>query len=429
MPSILLILFAKKKAMPNARAMGLLETDEGLCGNGPSAGMHAHGHAAEDELASVRGGFPWVASRGRRGGSVSLFVAHSKRSAVLLLIATGSAMMPPALSSPSPGSSVITGRASICARGPCGGPVPPVTPTRLNLAVASATSPGPAAAQVCESSLRLRGGNADVSAAAEQAAPNGAKVSAKAKTYKQVASSRLEGQEVRNGGDVGQRVIMDKQGSEKSAVAGRNGDDGETKIVLQVDELKLEALRKLGQSLRMGGPGTARRKFKVVRKKAKVDDVKFQNAVRKLGFNPVGDIERVQVTFEDGTVWTYANPRLLANQKANEFCIQGRYEEQKPPPETEAQRAAREFDLLSDIEKLRSLAQASLPANEAAAVAADDVAAASTESTHTHAQAAAEGQPDISTGEAAAEGQTDVSTCEEADDKGSPEDILAAEED
>jgi hypothetical protein len=93
-----------------------------------------------------------------------------------------------------------------------------------------------------------------------------------------------------------------------------------------------------------------------------MDDVKYQNALRKAGLNPVGEVEKVQVYHEDGTIWTYKNPRLHSNPQAAQFCIQGKYEETKPTPETEAQIAAREFDQLSDIEKLRRLAQAELPA-------------------------------------------------------------------
>jgi hypothetical protein len=44
-----------------------------------------------------------------------------------------------------------------------------------------------------------------------------------------------------------------------------------------VDEMKIEALRAIGESLRRGGHGTARRKFKKIRKQSsKADEAKFQ---------------------------------------------------------------------------------------------------------------------------------------------------------
>jgi nascent polypeptide-associated complex subunit beta len=276
-----------------------------------------------------------------------------------MIVAGTSAMIPCAVSSPSPaGVAKFSGRA-VCERG-AGGPVATAGDgagaCRIAAgAVLTGTGLGPAAAQARESALRLRGGEADGSVAAADAAPNGATP----KSYKAVASA---GVDVEDGG---------KEGATSS---GNNGEEGENKIVLQIDELKLESLRKLGASLRVGGRGTARRKFKVVRKKTgKQDDVKFQNALRKVGLNQVGEIENVQVSFHDGTVWTYSNPRLLANQQASQFVVSGRYEERKPPPQTPAQVAAKEFDQLSDIEKLRQLAQAELPASANAADAADGV--------------------------------------------------------
>ena len=135
-----------------------------------------------------------------------------------------------------------------------------------------------------------------------------------------------------------------------------------------------------------------------------MDEVKFQNALRKTGFNPVGEVDSVEVYQEDGTVWTFNNPRLLANQQASQFCIQGRFEERKP---TEAEIRAREFNALSDIEKLRQLAQAELPATGGGAAAS-----------------AAESAP-AGADEAAAEPEGEESGDEE---KGSPEDLLAAKE-
>ena len=281
---------------------------------------------------------------------------------VVLIVGTSAMTMTPAAASPQRSGA---SRGGVCTRGFQG---------------LSSLERGPAAAAPGHSALRLRGGDAGSQATMEhKVPPNGVK----SKSYTQVASASL------NGG-----VEADE------GVPPLNGDDGEKKIVLQVDELKLEALRKLGRSLRLGGPGTARRKYKAVRKAGKTDDLKYQNSRRKAGVNPVGEIETVEVHKEDGTIWTFNNPKLLSNQQANQFCVQGRYEERKP---SEAEMRARAFDQLSDIEKLRQLAQAELPAG-AAGVAA----------------AAAQG--------AAAEAAGHACDDTVAGEKGSPEDMLAEKE-
>ena len=212
-----------------------------------------------------------------------------------------------------------------------------------DIVVGAGADLGPAAAEAPhrDSTIRLRGGDASL------AEPNGGKAS-----YSQAAAAGVE--VPLNGNDVGTGAAANVGGEEQT-------------MVLNVDVLKLEALRKLGASLRIGGEGTARRKFKAVRKKGgKMDDVKFQNALKKAGLNPVGDIETVEMHHEDGTIWTFPQPRLLTNQQANQFCVQGHYNEHHAAPETEAQLAAAEFDKLSDIEKLRRLAQADLAAGGSA---------------------------------------------------------------
>lgn len=349
---------------------------------GVHATIDAHGVEGDDSGAAVRGGGLRGCHQGRRPSHPLMFSPSGRRAALLLMIVAGtSAMIPYAVSAPSPASvAKFFGRA-VCQRG-AEGPVvsavdgSPVCRMATAAGAAIKARDGPCSGLACESALRLRGGETDGSIAAADAVPNGASP----QSYKKVASSGLD-------------VKLDEDGGK---------DEGEKKVVLHVDELKIEALRKLGASLRVGGRGTARRKFKVVRKKTgKQDDVKFQNALRKVGLNQVGEIENVQVSFQDGTVWTYSNPRLLANQQASQFVVSGRYEEKKPPPLTAAQLAAKEFDQLSDIEKLRQLAQkeSESPAGETAA----------------------------SAGDAAAPADVEGDEADEAD-KGSPEDILAEAE-
>lgn len=227
--------------------------------------------------------------------------------------------------------------------------------------------------------------------------------SVKSASYKEVAAKGvpLNGDGASNMGD--------EEDEEDGAEGGSN--IGADALVLEVDELKLEALRKLGQSLRIGGRGTARRKFKSVRKGAgKMDDVKFQNALRKAGLNPVSEIENVEIYKADGMVWSFKNPRLLGNAQANQFCIQGSYSERKAPTPTEAQLAAQAFDQLSDIEKLRQLAAAEVPKGKAPDADDDESPKGSPE--------------DMLAAEEEEHGDGDVET----EEKESPEELLAAEE-
>jgi len=95
--------------------------------------------------------------------------------------------------------------------------------------------------------------------------------------------------------------------------------------------MKVEALRRLGASLRIGGPGTARRKFKVVRKRAgKAEDVKFQNTLKRLGINPLAEIEELTMFKDNGATLRFTNPRVLASVSSNTFVVQGGFTETKP---------------------------------------------------------------------------------------------------
>jgi len=347
-----------------------------------------HGGCAEESAGAAVRGESRGGSRGRGGAGPLVLGLASRRSAMLmLLVASTSALIPQACSSPS-ASAVAPLRAAVCTRGPKGRVMPTNDASARRLCSPLATVLGSAAVQ--DSVIRLRGG-AGAKGATKQAAPNGVKAPSyrdKAVSADKVAATTDQ--------SAAASAVEHKLNVGDEAV--ENADEGENKIVLQVDELKIEALRKLGASLRIGGRGTARRKFKAVRKKrSKMDDVKFQNALRKQGLNPVTDIEHVTVYKEDGTVWTFEKPRLLANQQANQFCIQGKYEERKPPPLSEAQIAAKAFDAMSDIDKLRQLAQNEMPAAAAGvATAADEVGVAAND--------------------------------EGLEAKGSPEDILAEEE-
>jgi nascent polypeptide-associated complex subunit beta len=68
-------------------------------------------------------------------------------------------------------------------------------------------------------------------------------------------------------------------------------------------------LARLQQNVRIGGKGTARRKKKTVHKSASSDDKKIQQTLKRLGVNPIPQIEEVNMFRNDGTVLHFSNPK------------------------------------------------------------------------------------------------------------------------
>mmetsp|Transcript_31421 Transcript_31421/g.49072 ORF Transcript_31421/g.49072 Transcript_31421/m.49072 type:complete len:150 (-) Transcript_31421:31-480(-) len=71
-------------------------------------------------------------------------------------------------------------------------------------------------------------------------------------------------------------------------------------------------LARLQQNVRIGGKGTARRKRKTVHKTATGDDKKLQQTLKRLGANPIPQIEEVNMFREDGNVMHFSNPKVQA---------------------------------------------------------------------------------------------------------------------
>lgn len=87
--------------------------------------------------------------------------------------------------------------------------------------------------------------------------------------------------------------------------------------------MNAEKLARLQAQVRTGGPGTARRKKKVVRKNRPADDPKLQQALRKYNVAPLSGVEEVNLFKEDGTVIHITNPKLQANLQAHTFVVSG----------------------------------------------------------------------------------------------------------
>ncbi|KAJ1488894.1 hypothetical protein T484DRAFT_1886680 [Baffinella frigidus] len=134
------------------------------------------------------------------------------------------------------------------------------------------------------------------------------------------------------------------KGADAGALEGEAAGTAVAERVLDVDELKMEAMRRLGASLRIGGSGTARRKFKNVRtgKADKVDDTKFQNTLKRLGINPLAEIEELTMFKENGGTMKFVSPKVLASVSSNTFVVQGTFTSTGPggAPEKPAKPAA-----------------------------------------------------------------------------------------
>lgn len=87
--------------------------------------------------------------------------------------------------------------------------------------------------------------------------------------------------------------------------------------------MNIEKLKKLQESVRIGGKGTPRRKRKIVHATAATDDKKLQSALKKLSVNTIPGIEEVNMIRDDGGVVHFNNPKAQASLAANTFAITG----------------------------------------------------------------------------------------------------------
>lgn len=93
--------------------------------------------------------------------------------------------------------------------------------------------------------------------------------------------------------------------------------------------MNAEKLAKLQSQVRIGGPGTARRKKKVVHRTATTDDKKLQSSLKKLTVNNIPGIEEVNMFKDDGTIIHFNNPKVQASLAANTFAITGHAEHKR----------------------------------------------------------------------------------------------------
>eukprot|EP00300_Choanocystis_sp_HF-7_P030577 c39446_g1_i1.p1 GENE.c39446_g1_i1~~c39446_g1_i1.p1 ORF type:complete len:157 (+),score=47.91 c39446_g1_i1:56-526(+) len=86
---------------------------------------------------------------------------------------------------------------------------------------------------------------------------------------------------------------------------------------------KLAKLQALSASVRTGGKGSVRRKRKVQHKTGATDDKKLQSSLKKLGVQPIGGIEEVNLFRADGQIVHFKNPKVQVAIQSNTFVISG----------------------------------------------------------------------------------------------------------
>jgi len=93
--------------------------------------------------------------------------------------------------------------------------------------------------------------------------------------------------------------------------------------------MDVEKLKRMQQSVRIGGKGTPRRKTKKVHKSSVGDDKKLQTTLKKLNTQPIQAIEEVNMFKEDGNVIHFAAPKVHASVPSNTFAIYGNGEDKE----------------------------------------------------------------------------------------------------
>jgi len=99
----------------------------------------------------------------------------------------------------------------------------------------------------------------------------------------------------------------------------------------EVNEMMQAARQKLkdrcGDSTRLGGKGTARRKKRAPHKSAGGDDKKLQTVLKRLGLSNIPGIEEVAMFRQNRTVLHFTQPKVQASPAANTYVVTGHVEE------------------------------------------------------------------------------------------------------
>ncbi|XP_071720420.1 basic transcription factor 3-like [Rutidosis leptorrhynchoides] len=86
--------------------------------------------------------------------------------------------------------------------------------------------------------------------------------------------------------------------------------------------MNVEKLQKMAGAVRTGGKGSVRRKKKAVHKTTTTDDKRLQSTLKRIGVNPIPQIEEVNI-FKDEQVIQFLNPKVQAAVGANTWVVSG----------------------------------------------------------------------------------------------------------
>merc|ERR1712141_12692 len=100
---------------------------------------------------------------------------------------------------------------------------------------------------------------------------------------------------------------------------------------MPVDQEKLKKMQAKAAANRVGGKGTARRKFKATPKSSGMnsDSQKLQMNLKKIANTPIDGIDEVNMFKDDGSVIHFKNPSVLCLPSGNTFTVAGANETKK----------------------------------------------------------------------------------------------------
>eukprot|EP01090_Pellita_catalonica_P013930 TRINITY_DN342_c0_g1_i2.p1 TRINITY_DN342_c0_g1~~TRINITY_DN342_c0_g1_i2.p1 ORF type:complete len:177 (+),score=48.29 TRINITY_DN342_c0_g1_i2:88-618(+) len=91
--------------------------------------------------------------------------------------------------------------------------------------------------------------------------------------------------------------------------------------------MNAQKLAQLRKDVRIGGKGSMRRKKKIRRNKnTSSDDKRANQTFKRLGCQPLQQIEEINMFKDDGTVIHFTNPKFQANGRSNLYVVSGKAE-------------------------------------------------------------------------------------------------------
>eukprot|EP01103_Thecamoeba_quadrilineata_P020110 TRINITY_DN8467_c0_g1_i1.p1 TRINITY_DN8467_c0_g1~~TRINITY_DN8467_c0_g1_i1.p1 ORF type:complete len:184 (+),score=51.03 TRINITY_DN8467_c0_g1_i1:72-623(+) len=93
--------------------------------------------------------------------------------------------------------------------------------------------------------------------------------------------------------------------------------------------MNADKLKNLQAAVRIGGPGSVRRKKKVIHKNSLSNEKNLQQLAKRFAVNSIPGIEEVNFFKDDGKIIHFANPKLQASIQANTYIVSGAGQEKE----------------------------------------------------------------------------------------------------